>query len=281
MEAQYDIPRVGMQATVRNRRGVIAAFESFERSVSGQNLHLVTIEFGDADGDAEESLLWERERDPVVLPPNALPQIDSEAPMRIEDFLALQRATRWGAQVPFLSAHSPTEWAESVPTAPLYGAVSADDFQLVPLASLKAAAGDWSDGQVLLVRIANEAEEWVMMPDQKLEQGMFVAQVVVRSMESEVPDGSYCHFRPVPGGALQGRRLLVWHEGVLDAETGAECTRKVYHTEKVGNESTDWQHQRITLNPKFDSINMQPDEEGKVIALAELVAVLRAINNEH
>jgi superfamily II DNA or RNA helicase len=127
-------PRVGMLATIRNRRGVISAVEPFAGPNSSRLLHLVTIEFSDADGDAEESLLWERERAPVVLEPNALPRVDAEAPMAMPDFLALQRATRWSAITPFLSAESPDKRGEPVPTAPVYGAVSADDFQLVPLA---------------------------------------------------------------------------------------------------------------------------------------------------
>jgi superfamily II DNA or RNA helicase len=123
-----------MLATVRNRRGVISAVEPFGDSKTSSLLHLVTIEFSDADGDAEESLLWERERGPVVLEPNALPRIDREPPMKHDEFLALQRATRWSALTPFLSASSAQQRSEPVPTAPVYGAVSVDDFQLVPLA---------------------------------------------------------------------------------------------------------------------------------------------------
>lgn len=131
---QINVPRVGMLATVRNRRGVISAVEPFSDSRTSALLHLVTIEFSDTDGDAEECLLWERERRPVVLEPNALPRIDREAPMQQEEFLALQRAARWSALTPFLSASSPSQPSEPVPTAPVYGAVSVDDFQLVPLA---------------------------------------------------------------------------------------------------------------------------------------------------
>lgn len=128
------LPRVGMLATVRNRRGVISAVEPFGDAKTSSLLHLVTIEFSDADGDAEESLLWERERCPVVLEPNAMPRVDVDAPMLMEEFLALQRATRWSALTPFLSAQSPERRSEPVPSAPVYGAVSVDDFQLVPLA---------------------------------------------------------------------------------------------------------------------------------------------------
>ncbi|MCW7551828.1 DISARM system SNF2-like helicase DrmD [Endozoicomonas gorgoniicola] len=128
------IPRVGMLATVRNRRGVISAVESISEGRASSQLHLVTVEFSDAEGDAQESLLWERERSPVVLEPNALPRIDAEAPMVMGEFMALQRATRWSALTPFLSAHSLEKRSEPVPTAPVYGAVSVDDFQMVPLA---------------------------------------------------------------------------------------------------------------------------------------------------
>ncbi len=69
-----------------------------------------------------------------MLEPNALPRVSDEAPMQPSDMFALQRASRWSAITPFLSAHSPHERSEPIPTAPVYGAVSADDFQLVPLA---------------------------------------------------------------------------------------------------------------------------------------------------
>lgn len=84
MNQPISIPRVGMLATVRNRRGVISAVEPFGDGNTSSLLHLVTIEFSDADGDAEESLLWERERSPVVLEPNAVPRIDIEPPMLMD-----------------------------------------------------------------------------------------------------------------------------------------------------------------------------------------------------
>lgn len=127
-------PRVGMLGIVRNRRGVISAVEAFNDNSAGGELHLVTIGFNDADGNPEESLLWEREVSPVVLEPNALPRVDDQPPMQQGDFLALQRATRWSSMVPFLSARSVDERAQPAPTAPVYGAVSVDGFQLVPLA---------------------------------------------------------------------------------------------------------------------------------------------------
>ena len=123
-----------MLATVRNRRGVISAVEPYEEQGSSKLLHLVTVEFTEYDGEPEETLLWERECQPVVLEPNALPRIVEEAPMQPQDLYALQRASRWSAITPFLSAHDPYKPTGPVPTAPVYGAVTPDDFQLVPLA---------------------------------------------------------------------------------------------------------------------------------------------------
>ena len=102
------VPRVGMLATIRDHRGVVSAVERFAAAKSSELLHLVTIEFSDSDRDAEETLLWKRERQPVVLEPNALPRAGIDASMRMREFLALQRATRWTAVTPFLAADMPT-----------------------------------------------------------------------------------------------------------------------------------------------------------------------------
>lgn len=147
----------------------------------------------------------------------------------------------------------------------------------VPLSSLKTAAGAWSEEQSGLAGLAVQAGEWAVLEDDKLEPGMFVAQVVGKSMEPLVPDGSYCLFRPVPAGSRQGRRLLVWHAGVTDEDTGGQYTLKVYYSEKVSGEDGGWQHERITLkplNPEYQPLVVEPDEEGQVRVVAEWVKVL-------
>ena len=62
-------PAVGMLATVRNRRGIVSAVEPF----GGDDgvLHLVTVEYADADGVLEDQLIWEREPGTRVVPPAA------------------------------------------------------------------------------------------------------------------------------------------------------------------------------------------------------------------
>lgn len=128
------IPRIGMVATVRNRRGIIAAVDAFDGGVEGQS-HLVRIEYLDADDVAQDDLIWEREAQAVVLEPTALPRVMDLPPMSSPDFDALQRATRWTALTPFLNYDlSQVSMArETVVSAPFFGAMQVEDFQLVPL----------------------------------------------------------------------------------------------------------------------------------------------------
>jgi len=64
-------PRPGMLATVRNRRGIIAAVNPFDGD-SGR-LHLVHVEYKDDLSPGDERLLWELEPQRNLLEPNALP----------------------------------------------------------------------------------------------------------------------------------------------------------------------------------------------------------------
>ncbi len=94
-------PREGMQARIRNRRGLIASVEPYDAHPEGR-LHLVRIEYTDRDGSPEDTVIWEREPGATVLEPHALPKVDEQAPMPPRDFDALVRATRWNSLTPFL-----------------------------------------------------------------------------------------------------------------------------------------------------------------------------------
>lgn len=124
-------PRVGMLATVRNRRGIISAVEPF--GTGDGLLHLARIEYIDADGTPEDSLLWERERNATLLEPTALPRVADLPPMRTDEFDALQRAARWSALSPYLIREGESQRVATPVSAPLFGAIQAEDFQLVPL----------------------------------------------------------------------------------------------------------------------------------------------------
>ena len=61
------VPRAGMLATVRNRRGVVAAVEPFDGETG--RLHLVYLEYKDDRAPSEERILWEIEPDRHLLEP--------------------------------------------------------------------------------------------------------------------------------------------------------------------------------------------------------------------
>ncbi len=126
------IPRIGALATVRNRRGLIAAVEPFDSSTEGR-IHLVSIEYLDADGQPEESLIWEREPRARILEPTALPDPIRDAPMAPDEFDALVNATRWTALSPFIDPDDEGPLDRLPVSAPFHGAIHVEDFQLIPL----------------------------------------------------------------------------------------------------------------------------------------------------
>jgi len=127
------MPRVGMLATVRNRRGIVSAVEPFDGKTEGR-LHLVTVEYTDGDGSAGDQLVWELEPAARLLEPTALPQPATTAPMPPSDADALIRATRWTAISPYTDPDGQDGPLARLPiAAPFHGAIQVDDFQLVPL----------------------------------------------------------------------------------------------------------------------------------------------------
>lgn len=144
----------------------------------------------------------------------------------------------------------------------------------VPLVPLKAAAGGFGDPHEML----NEWDrEWVE-PDtgRALREGMFVAQVVGRSMEPRIPDGAYCLFASPVTGSRQGRTVLVGMRDELDPETGERFTVKRYRSVKKEDERG-WWHVEVTLEPLnagFEPIVLTADDEGTMGVVAEVVEVL-------
>ena len=119
-----------MLATVRNRRGVVAAVEPFD----GENgrLHLVHLEYKDWRSPSEERLLWELEPHRALDEPNALP--DPAAPaMPPADFDALLRAARWTALSPWLDPDGDGPLGPQPVASPFHGGVRIENYQLVPL----------------------------------------------------------------------------------------------------------------------------------------------------
>lgn len=124
-----NLPRVGMLATIRNRRAIIQSVEPYNGKTTDR-LHLVRLEYTDPDGVPEDTVIWEREVHTSLLEPTALSNVTQSAAMTASDFDALLRATRWTALSPFIH---PDEHAKSFITSPFFGAVQTEDFQLVPI----------------------------------------------------------------------------------------------------------------------------------------------------
>ena len=69
----------------------------------------------------------------------------------------------------------------------------------------------------------------------------------------------------------------MWCASIADDETGGQYTLKVYYSEKTLGEDGGWQHQKIILkplNPDYEPIVLEPEQEGDVRVVAELVQSL-------
>lgn len=142
----------------------------------------------------------------------------------------------------------------------------------VPVYTLKAAAGGFGESQQV------DPDGWVAPPvTRTLAEGMFVAQVIGRSMEPRIPDGAWCLFKAPVTGSRQGRIVLVQHHSIHDPETGGSYTVKRYESEKEQAEDGEWHHcviRLLPLNPEFDAILLDAVREGEVAVVAELIEVL-------
>ena len=143
----------------------------------------------------------------------------------------------------------------------------------VPLVPLKAAAGTFSDPQ----HIEDDDFEWVEVASRhRLRKGMFVAQIVGKSMEPAIPDGAWSLFRAPVEGTRQGKTVLVHLRDAADPETGQRYTVKRYKSEK-STQGDSWRHEKITLepvNPDFEPVVLTGADEGELQVIAELVEVL-------
>ena len=143
----------------------------------------------------------------------------------------------------------------------------------VPLVPLKAAAGAFSDPQP----IDDDEFAWVAVETgRRLRRGMFVGQVVGKSMEPTISDGAYCLFAAPVRGSRQGKTVLVQMRDAADPESGERYTVKRYESEKAGDEGS-WRHTKIALkplNPDFEPIVLTSTDEGALRVVAEVVEVL-------
>jgi SOS-response transcriptional repressor LexA len=143
----------------------------------------------------------------------------------------------------------------------------------VPLVPLRVAAGRFSEPQ----HMDSEEFEWVEVgAHHALRPGMFVAQVVGRSMLPTIPDGAWCLFRAPVEGTRQGKIVLVQLRDSTDSETGERYTVKRYESVKEVR-ADGWQHQRVVLQPinrDFQPIEIHGADDEELRVIAEFVEVV-------
>ena len=153
--------------------------------------------------------------------------------------------------------------------------VKRDAFKtLLPLYSLKAAARYFGGGEEI------EPEAWVEANSiGKLDDQMFVARAVGRSMEPTIHDEDLLVFRANPTGTRQGKIVLAQYRGSTDPETGGAFTVKRYSSENREAEDGEWRPARIILlplNKAYDPIVIPAEDADDFRVIAEFLAVLRS-----
>jgi type I restriction enzyme R subunit len=113
----------------------------------------------------------------------------------------------------------------------------------VPVYDLQAVATSFRE------QTTPKVKGWKPMNGRKINKDMFIAQVVGKSMEPTIADGSWCLFRFERGGSRNGLVVLVESRQVKDPETGLAFTIKRYHSEKEDLGNGQWRHKKITLSP--------------------------------
>lgn len=144
----------------------------------------------------------------------------------------------------------------------------------VPIYDLKIAAGQFGDEQQV------EDRKWVQLPEEfRINNNLFVAQVVGESMNRRIPNGSWCLFRRKPVGTRQGKIVLAQHREIQDNDTGGHLTVKVYESEKKIESDGRWHHTKVVLRPDttktgYEPITFDEVQAENLIIIAELLAVL-------
>ena len=147
----------------------------------------------------------------------------------------------------------------------------------VPLFELRVAAGSFSPDQ--FVADANEDCEgdksvWVAPTSSiKPSKGLFVAQIVGNSMNRRVKDGEWGLFRLNPVDP-EGRPVLVWRPGDLEADGGGQFVLKVFKGEYAQDEDGNRITVACSLVPDSDDDSYKPLLLGKDGVRAQVVAEL-------
>jgi hypothetical protein len=144
--------------------------------------------------------------------------------------------------------------------------------EYLPVYSFEAACGYFGEGE------AAEVEGWIKIGNsRKLNHNMFVVRACGKSMEPQIPEGSYCIFRAPVVGSRNGKIVLVQHRNVFDPDNNGAFSIKKYSSEKRFNKDETWQHEQITLqpvNPAYKPIVIPESESESFTVIAEFVGIV-------
>jgi phage repressor protein C with HTH and peptisase S24 domain len=153
----------------------------------------------------------------------------------------------------------------------------------LPYYSLSIAAGGFKQGY------EPDPQGWVNVRKhgytKRLGTGLFVTQVVGKSMEPTIRDGAYCVFRAGVSGTRQNRILLVQKRDFTDPETGGGYTVKRYESQKTTTEEG-WSHELIRLIPDnrdrtaFRVLEFTPEDDADLQVIAEFIQMLNLTDYE-
>ena len=148
--------------------------------------------------------------------------------------------------------------------------------EALPVYDLAAAAGGFGPSQ------SPEVLGWAVVhakTRRALDATMFVVQVVGKSMEDGVPDGSTCLFRAFEAGtaptaiALDGRRVVVELREGAESDLGGRYTLKRWHVAKLERNGRVTEVELRPDNLPYQSIRLRP-ADGEIRVVAELLEVL-------
>jgi phage repressor protein C with HTH and peptisase S24 domain len=144
----------------------------------------------------------------------------------------------------------------------------------LPYYALRAAATKFGED----LEVSESEIEWVRAPrGLRLSRDLFVVEVVGRSMEPLIPDGSLVIFRKIAPGSRKGKRLLIEEMGASDSSARYSVKRYTsFYKKEAGDD--EWAHSRIRLeplNPEFPAFDLDAEEfESKYKVIGEFVQVL-------
>jgi DUF2075 family protein/phage repressor protein C with HTH and peptisase S24 domain len=142
----------------------------------------------------------------------------------------------------------------------------------LPVYSIAAACGRFANGE------STEPEGWIrIVGSERLNKNMFVVRALGKSMEPNIPDGSYCVFRQPVIGTRNNKIVLVQHYEVSDPDYGGAYTIKKYTSRKTYREDGAWEHEAIelkSLNPDYAPIALPLEKGTEFTVIAEFIKTL-------